>query len=53
MAAKSIKQVLKAWEKSPPDKKMDSKPGAPKEGSKADMKTDMAGAKRMAAKMKK
>lgn len=40
------------WEKTAADKKMDAKPGAPKEGSAADRKSDMAGIKKANAKMK-
>jgi hypothetical protein len=39
--------MMAKFEKSAADKKMDGKKGAPKEGSKADMKADKAGAKAM------
>lgn len=48
----SAKSAMKMWEKSPADKKQDAMKGAPREGSKADMKIDKAGAKKMAAKKK-
>jgi hypothetical protein len=42
--------MMAKFEKSAADKKMDAKKGAPKEGSKADMKADKAGMKAMAYK---
>lgn len=48
MAGKmTMKTALKKVEKSAADKKRDARPGAPKEGSKADMASDRKQAKSM------
>ena len=49
MAAKKMTmgQAMKRVEKSAADRKRDARPGAPKEGSKADMRSDRKQAKTM------